>query len=183
MHRSPGIARRHGARVLREQAVVFGVSATVGTTDATQPSDMQHRGRALSRIGLLAVVVVPGCGGDARVVARGLERVNDDRFVEHLGENRYTYSITRLSTAPERGAAQLALTPPPGARELAQIEITVPDLRSPINDLRTERAQFFPTIATLAGRLGGSRFVVSHTDRAGAWPWITSLVADVYAPP
>jgi len=51
--------------------------------------------------------------------------------------------------------------------------------------LRSERSAFFPTLAALAGQLGGTRFVVSHEERTWAYGvlWIAVLVADVYAEP
>jgi hypothetical protein len=139
---------------------------------------MPHLGRALPWISLLGLTVMPGCGGQA--VAQHLERINDDRFVEYVGANHYSYSITRLESAPERGSARLALAPPMGARELGQIEVIIPYDVGNLSGLRARRAEFFPTIATLAGRLGGTRFVVVHSDRPSWAPWITGLVVDVY---
>ncbi len=117
------------------------------------------------------------------VAEHGLARIDDNHFVENLHYGRYNYTITRLGAAPERGPARLALLPPAGGRELAQVEVTVPVSAQDWNSLRTERSAFFPVLATLAGQLGGTRFVVSHQERAGQYPWITSLVVDVYAEP
>lgn len=145
---------------------------------------MPHRRRALSWIGLLASVAVPGCGAPV-VVAHGVQRIDETHLVETLGESRYAYAITRIAVAAERGPAHLALVPPAGAREIAQVEVTVPRWLSNWEGLRTERSAFFPTLATLAGQLGGTRFVVSHEERVPGYGamLITLLVTDVYAEP
>jgi hypothetical protein len=130
-------------------------------------------------IELLALAAVPGCSFGV-----GMQRLGEHTLVESLGDNRYTYTTTVIGRAHERVATppQLVLTPPPGAREVAQIWVRVEFSGWGARGLRAERAEFFPVLATLAEEVGGSHLVVSQTERvAGAW--ISLLVADVYAEP
>ena len=108
---------------------------------------MRRCDRGLVWIGLLASIATHGCGGPV-VVAHGIQRIDETHLVENLGESRYAYAVTRITAARERGPARLALVPAAGAREIAQIEVTVPSSLLNWEGLRHERSAFIrPSIA------------------------------------
>jgi hypothetical protein len=106
-------------------------------------------------------------------------------LIENLGGNRYLYHSTRLRTEAARGAASVALgIPPADAREIGLIEVTAEYGGFGPDGLRDSEADFYPTLATIAGAMGGTHFMVLRSTREPrAANCFTSLTVDVLAAP
>jgi hypothetical protein len=122
--------------------------------------------------------VVSSCG-----FGHAIDRPDPGTLIENLGANRYEYRYTQIATAPTRGPATPAIrTLPSGARDLGLIEVTVEYSGLGSGGLRVSEADFYPTLAKLAGEMGGTSFVVTQSTReARMGNWITDLTADVVA--
>lgn len=111
-----------------------------------------------------------------------IERPDAHTLIENRGANRYEYRMTQIATAPPRGPATPVIgIAPAGARELGLIEVTVAYSGLGGGGLRASESDFYPTLAKLAGEMGGTHFLVLRTSREtrmGA-DWITSLAVDV----
>jgi hypothetical protein len=121
---------------------------------------------------------VAACG-----FGHSVERPDASTLVENLGGVRYTYRLTSLVQAPARGpAAPIVGLAPAGARELGMIEAAVYYGGGSGDGLRDSEAAFYPTLAQLAGELGGTHFLVlrtTHENRPTLGDWISSLTVDV----
>lgn len=137
---------------------------------------MSNRPWLIAAIALSAV----SCG-----FGHSIQRPNDVTLVENLGANQYTYRLTRLMQKPARGpAAPVLAIPPEGAEEVGLIEVTVDYSGLGTGGLRSSESEFFPTLATIAGELGGTNFLVLRSTRdPRIGQWMTSLTVDVLAAP
>lgn len=132
------------------------------------------------RRALVALLVVGGCYGHS------IKRPDADTVIENLGANRYVYRLTRLHPAAARGPAAPALAvAPAGARELGLIEVFADYGGIGPGGLRDSEADFYPTLASIAGQMGGTHFiVVRKNQRQFGNEWIDSMTVDVLeAPP
>jgi hypothetical protein len=126
---------------------------------------------------LLVAVALSSCG-----FGYGVVRSSDGTVFENVGANRYVYRSTRLANEAARGPAAPALAAAPaGAREIALIEVTVEYSGAGGGGLRSSEADFFPTLAQLAGELGGTHFLVLRTSRQAyaMGDWISAMSVDV----
>jgi hypothetical protein len=128
-----------------------------------------------------AALLATGCA--VSVFGFGVRRSGPNRFVENLDVNRYIYTVVPIQRSAPRGYAHLALSPPIGAREVGLIEVAVEYSGWGAYGLRTQASEFYPMLAWIAGQLGGTHFVQLDARGVGAWPYITSLRAGVYAVP
>jgi hypothetical protein len=141
---------------------------------------MKRRARRCSLV--FALVLAASCG-----FGYSIERPDKLTVVENLGANRYSYHSMRLTSAPPRGPATVAVAlPPAGSREMGQIEVVVEYGGMGGGGLRTNESEFYPTLAAIAGELGGTHFMVIRSTREARptlGSWITSLTADVLEAP
>jgi hypothetical protein len=134
----------------------------------------------ISLLGVIAFLAagVVGCG-----FGHTIERPDPSTLVENLGAVRYTYSLTRLVQVPAREpAAPVVGIAPAGARELGMIEAVVEYGGGAGDGLRQSEAEFYPTLAKLAGELGGTHFLVLRSTRESRpilGTWISSITVDV----
>jgi len=114
-----------------------------------------------------------------------IQRPDDLTLVENLGANRYIYRSMRLVHEPTRGPAAPALAvPPAGAHEIGLIEVTASYGGLGAAGLRKMESDFYPRLATIAGEMGGTHFLVVRSTRETSFgQWITSLTVDVLAVP
>jgi hypothetical protein len=133
---------------------------------------------------LLAVTVLfaSSCG-----FGHSVERPDGSTLIENLGANRYVYRLTRLAKMPSQGAAApIVGIAPPGAHELGMIEVTVSYGGGGGDGLRDSESEFYPTLARLAGEMGGTHFLVLRSTRENRLilgDWISSLTVDVLEAP
>jgi hypothetical protein len=114
-----------------------------------------------------------------------IDRPDPHRLIENRGANRYEYQWTQIAAAPPRGPATPTLGAlPAGAHELGLIEVTADYSGLGGGGLRASEGDFFPTLARIAGEMGGTHFLVLRSTRETRMGnWLTSLTVDVVALP
>jgi hypothetical protein len=126
---------------------------------------------------LSGLLLQVGCGYGYQVVRNG-----PDLVVENRGDVRYYYQLRRTLVEDE-GPAAIAVVgvPPPGLREVGAIFVTPGYTGWGADGVRTGEQEFFPLLAELAGKMGGSHFFVVRVsrDRMGN---INGLTASVLRP-
>jgi hypothetical protein len=118
--------------------------------------------------------------GAASCFGHSIQRPDPTTLVENLGADRYTYHLTRLAEAPPRGPATPVLAAAPaGAQELGLIEVTG-EYGGDAAAMHQSEAEFYPTLAKLAGEMGGTHFLVLRsTQETRLGHWIAALTVDV----
>lgn len=141
----------------------------------------QRRGRPGVRAGILIVTLAPSSCG----FGHSIDRPDPHTLIENRGANRYEYHCTPIATSAPRGPAAPALgVLPAGARELGLIEVTAEYSGLGSNGLRSTEAEFYQTLAKLAGEMGGTHFLVLRSTRETRMGnWLTSLTVEVAAAP
>jgi hypothetical protein len=111
-----------------------------------------------------------------------IDRPTGHTLVENLGDSRYIYRFERMTDAAPRKPASVAAIPPPGARNIAIVEVVVgygqPASGFP-DGVRHREFEFYPLLGKLAGELGGTHFVILRVARSHAW--ISGLTVAVIA--
>ncbi len=125
---------------------------------------------------LVALLVASSCG-----FGHAVDRPDRQTLIENLGANRYEYLCTQMTPASARGpAAPSAGTLPAGARDLGLVEVSVEYSGLGSGGLRASETDFYPTLAKLAGEMGGTHFLVTRSARETRMGnWITSLTVEV----
>jgi hypothetical protein len=161
----------------------------MNTLNAATSKDFVHRaGDALTNqrrssahaLTFMLAVLASSCG-----FGHSIDRSDPQTLIENRGANRYEYRWTQIAAAPPRGPATPALgVLPAGARELGLIEVTSGYSGLGGGGLRASEAEFYPTLAKLAGEMGGTHFLVLRSTRETRMgDWLTSLTVDVVAAP
>lgn len=128
---------------------------------------------------ILVMLSIAGCYG------HGVKYPDANTVIENLGANRYSYYLTRLKKAPAQGPAAPALAvPPAGAREIGLIEVSADYGGFGAGGLRDSESDFYPMLASIAGQMGGTHFMVMRKkeQRFGV-EWIETLTVDVLEAP
>jgi hypothetical protein len=127
----------------------------------------------------LMMSIVAGCFG------HGVKRPDADTVIENLGANRYEYRLTRLREAAPRGpAAPVLAIAPAGAREVGLIEVAADYGGAGPGGLRDSEAAFYPMLASIAGQMGGTHFMVLRKkEQRFGLEWIETLTVDVLDAP
>jgi hypothetical protein len=137
------------------------------------------RAGGLSGALLVMVMSAAGCFGHS------INRPDANTVVENLGANRYEYRLTRLRAVSARGPASpvLALAPA-GATEIGLIEVSADYGGSGPGGLRDSESEFYSMLASIAGEMGGTHFMVlrKKEQRFGV-EWIETLTVDVLDAP
>ena len=136
-------------------------------------------GQRWNTVAAVIFTLAAGCYGHS------VKHPDASTVVENLGANRYVYHLTRLQAAPARGPAAPALAvPPPGAREIGLIEVSAEYGGAAPNGLRNSEADFYPMLASIAGQMGGTQFMVMRKkDQRFGVEWIETLTVDVLEAP
>ena len=132
--------------------------------------------RALRIVGVVALGAA-SCG-----FGHSIDR-SDSIVTENRGANRYIYRSTSLVKESPRGPAKPALgVAPTGGREIGLIEVTADYSGLGAGGLRDSEVEFFPELAEVAGRMGGTNFLVLRSTRETRFGtgWISSLTVDVF---
>ena len=123
-----------------------------------------------------SLLLVAACG-----FGRSVVRYDARTLIENLDEVRYIYSLTRVATEAPRGPASVALSMPPGAKEVGLVEVRVSYAGFGADGVRTNESEFYAILGQLAGELGATHFVVLRSARetrtAMGGGWISSLTA------
>jgi hypothetical protein len=137
------------------------------------------RERSASRLVIAAwfALAAAACG-----FGHSIERSGN--FVsENRGANRYLYRSTALMKLAARGPAKPSLgVAPAGGREIGLIEVSADYSGVSVDGLRDSEVEFYPALAEIAGRMGGTNFLIVRSTREvrfGA-DWIASLTVDVF---
>jgi hypothetical protein len=128
---------------------------------------------------VVVMLAIAGCFGHS------VKRPDANTVIENLGANRYEYRLTRLREAPLRGpAAPVLALVPSGATEIGLIEVSADYSGSGPGGLRDSEAAFYPMLASIAGAMGGTHFMVlrKKEQRFGV-EWIETLTVDVLDAP
>ena len=94
----------------------------------------------------------------------------------------FIVSTSLVKMAPRAAAKPSLGVAPAGGREIGLIEVSAEYSGLGAGGLRDSEVEFYPELAELAGRIGGTNFLVLRSTRETRFGtgWISSLTVDVF---